>query len=176
MLRKNLRKFERFEFAADSDEYKKRLETTQKVDIAKLKALCDGLDIDKKGKSEILLFCLANNGNKITFDSRLIIGSKEELAARIFKFLLAPEGEGEPPAEDEEPEEEEDEEEEAASSEDDKKKKVGRKSGAKDDKVSKSGAGRPKRASTGRSQGIYASDTGIWFFLCREIKRILPED
>lgn len=50
MLRKNLRKFDGFEFAADSDEYKKRLEATQKVDIAKLKALCEGLDIDKKGK------------------------------------------------------------------------------------------------------------------------------
>lgn len=49
MLRKNLRKFDGFEFAVDSDEYKKRLEAAQKVDIAKLKALCEGLDIDKKG-------------------------------------------------------------------------------------------------------------------------------
>lgn len=92
----------------------------------------------------------------------MTLGTKEELAARIFKFLLAPEGEEEPPAEEDEPEEEE--EEEAASSEDDKKKKVGRRSGGKDDKVSKSGAGRPKRASSGRTQGIYASDNGIWFF------------
>lgn len=85
---------------------------------------------------------------------------------------MAPEGEEEPPAEDEEPEEEEEDEEDAASSEDDKKKKVGRRAGAKDDKVSKSGAGRPKRAGTGRAQGIYASDNGIRLFLCREIKRI----
>lgn len=92
-------------------------------------------------------------------------GTKEELAARIFKFLLAPEGEEEPPAEEEI--EEDEEEEEAASSEDDKKKKAGRRASGKDDKVSKSGAGRPKRASTGRTQGIYASDNGIWYF-CAE--------
>lgn len=54
MIKKNLRKFEGFEFDAESDEYKKRLEAAQKVDIAKLKALCDGLDIDKKGKFNFL--------------------------------------------------------------------------------------------------------------------------
>lgn len=48
-IKKNLRKFDGFEFEAGSDEYKSKVEAAQKVDIAKLKALCDAFDIDKKG-------------------------------------------------------------------------------------------------------------------------------
>lgn len=51
-LKKNLRKFEGFEFDADSDDYKKKLESVQKVDLAKLKAVCDGLSLDKKGMAK----------------------------------------------------------------------------------------------------------------------------
>lgn len=56
MTRKNLRKFDGFEFAADSDQYKKRLKATQEVDMSKLKALCKGLDIDANGKVLISYF------------------------------------------------------------------------------------------------------------------------
>lgn len=49
IIKKNLRSFDGFAFDADSDEYKKKLETAQKLDIAKLKIVCDGLDLDKKG-------------------------------------------------------------------------------------------------------------------------------
>lgn len=52
VVKKNLRKFEGFEFESDSEEFKKRLDATKKVDINKLKALCDGLDIEKKGIKE----------------------------------------------------------------------------------------------------------------------------
>lgn len=50
MVRKNLRKFNGFEFAAEPDEFNKRMKATEKVDIAKLKAICKGLDIEMKGK------------------------------------------------------------------------------------------------------------------------------
>lgn len=55
MLRKNLRKFEGFEFAADSDEQKKRMKATQQVDIAKLKTICEGLDIKIEGEINLIL-------------------------------------------------------------------------------------------------------------------------
>lgn len=83
VLKKNLRQFAGFDFDKDSDQYKEKLEETEKVDIAKLKAICDGLQLDKKG-------------------------SKEELSARICEFLLAPDGEEE--EEDASGEEEEEEE------------------------------------------------------------------
>ncbi|KAJ6645424.1 Endocuticle structural glycoprotein SgAbd-2 [Pseudolycoriella hygida] len=68
MIKNKLRKFAGFDFDADSDEYNTKLEAVQKIDVAKLKAVCEGLTLDKKG-------------------------SKEDLAERICKFLLAPEGE-----------------------------------------------------------------------------------
>lgn len=69
------------------------------------------------------------------------VGTKEELAARIIKFLQAPEGGEDPPTE----------EETTSSSEEDTKEKSDLPAVAKDDKVSKSG--RPKLASTDSSQG-----------------------
>lgn len=56
LAKKNLRKFEGFEFDAESPEYKKRVEAAQKVDLAKLKVVCEGLDIDKKGMFNFLYF------------------------------------------------------------------------------------------------------------------------
>lgn len=50
MIKNKLRKFSGFEFDADSDEYTARLEIVQKIDVAKLKGVCDGLTLDKKGK------------------------------------------------------------------------------------------------------------------------------
>lgn len=51
MIKNKLRKFSGFEFDADSDEYNARLEIVQKIDVAKLKVVCDGLTLDKKGKN-----------------------------------------------------------------------------------------------------------------------------
>lgn len=75
---------------------------------------------------------------------------------------MAPEGDEDAPEEDEpEDEDDDDAEEEAASSDDDKKKKKGaapargRGAASKDEKVSRaSGAGRPKRATAGRTRGL----------------------
>lgn len=55
-IKKNLRKFDGFEFESSSDEYKKKVEAAQKVDVAKLKAICDAFDIDKKGKFPLKRF------------------------------------------------------------------------------------------------------------------------
>lgn len=51
MIKNKLRKFSGFEFDADSDEYNEKLEFVQKIDIAKLKGVCEGLTLDKKGKT-----------------------------------------------------------------------------------------------------------------------------
>lgn len=51
MIKNKLRKFSGFEFDADSDEYTAKLETVQKIDVAKLKGVCEGLTLDKKGKN-----------------------------------------------------------------------------------------------------------------------------
>jgi hypothetical protein len=132
-IKKNLRKFIGFEFDADSDDYKKRLEATQKIDINKLKVTCDILKLDNKG-------------------------TKEQLGERICTFLLKPEGDNEP--EDEEPEEPEPEEdqdpesEEVISEEEVKPKKKAAASrsrgGGGNEKESRTG-GRPKRATAARS-------------------------
>lgn len=50
MIKNKLRKFSGFEFDADSDEYNTKLEAVQKIDVAKLKGVCEGLTLDKKGK------------------------------------------------------------------------------------------------------------------------------
>lgn len=128
MLKKNLRQFAGFEFEKDSAEYKKKLEAVQKNDIAKLKSVCEGLQLDKKG-------------------------SKDALSQRICEFLLAPEGNEE--LEDDAEEEEEEEEESESEQEITPKKKrgapAGNKRNARDEKVSKTG--RPRRATAGRGRG-----------------------
>lgn len=132
MLKKNLRQFAGFEFEKDSNEYKKKLEAAQKNDITKLKAVCEGLQLDKKG-------------------------SKEILSQRICEFLLAPEGseELEDNVEEEEEEEEDESEEESEPEEVAPKKRRGappsKKRNAREEKVSKSG--RPRRATAGRGRG-----------------------
>lgn len=49
MIKNKLRKFSGFDFEADSDEYTTKLEAVQKIDVAKLKGVCEGLTLDKKG-------------------------------------------------------------------------------------------------------------------------------
>lgn len=54
MIKNKLRKFSGFDFDADSDEYKTKLEAVQKIDVAKLKGVSEGLTLDKKGKTLLL--------------------------------------------------------------------------------------------------------------------------
>lgn len=84
MLKKNLRSFDGFDFDTDSNEYKKRLESTQKIELAKLKAVCEGLQLDKKG-------------------------AKDAICQRVCEFLAAPH-KIDVPTDDEEDEEDEEEE------------------------------------------------------------------
>lgn len=86
MLKKNLRQFDGFDFDVDSTEYKKRLDSTQKLELAKLKAVCEGLQLDKKG-------------------------AKDAICQRICEFLAAPH-KIDAPTDDEEEDEDDDEEEE----------------------------------------------------------------
>lgn len=85
-MKKNLRSFEGFDFDVGSSDYKKRLESTQKLELAKLKAVCEGLQLDKKG-------------------------AKDVISQRICEFLVAPH-KIDAPTDDEEDEEDEDDEEE----------------------------------------------------------------
>lgn len=84
MLKKNLRQFEGFDFEVGSSEFKKRVESTQKIELAKLKAICEGLQLDKKGP-------------------------KDAICQRICEFLVSPH-KIDAPTDDEEEEDEEDEE------------------------------------------------------------------
>lgn len=84
MLKKNLRSFEGFDFDVGSSEYKKRLESTQKIELAKLKGVCEGLQLDKKG-------------------------AKDAICQRICEFLAVPH-KIDAPTDDEEDEEDEEEE------------------------------------------------------------------
>lgn len=121
VVKKNLRNFNGFGFDLDSDAFKKRVEATQKNDLKSLKAICDTLVLDKKG-------------------------SKEDISGRICKFLVAPDPEALHEPSDNEAEEEEAEEEEIE--EPSPKKQKSR--GGREDRVSKSSSGRPKRATAGR--------------------------
>lgn len=153
VVKKNLRKFDGFGFERDSDEFQEKLDAAGRLDIGRLKALCDGLGLAKKG-------------------------TKEELAKRLCEYLLAPEDdeeEEEEQAEDDEEDDEEEEksEEEAASSEEEtaaaKRNKQAKGAAAKgrtsagaarggrsakeQQTVSRSSAGRPRRSTAGRTRG-----------------------
>lgn len=54
VLKKNLRQFDGFDFENGSQEFKKRVEASQKLELTKLKAVCEGLQLDKKGPKEII--------------------------------------------------------------------------------------------------------------------------
>lgn len=86
MLKKNLRQFAGFDFEVGSSEFKKRIESTQKVELSKLKVLCEGLQLDKKGP-------------------------KDAICQRICEFLVAPH-KIDAPTDDEDEEEDEEEVEE----------------------------------------------------------------
>lgn len=143
LLKKNLRQFSGFNFEKASPEYEKKLKDTQKFDLAKLKGVCEGLQLDKKG-------------------------SKEAVSQRICEFLLAPSGveaddDDKNSGDEDEEEEEVEEEEEEPPSEDDKakRKRVGRPAttgsgrNAREEKVSK--GGRPRRSTAGRGKADLSS-------------------
>lgn len=54
VLKKNLRQFNGFEFDENSDEFEDRIESAQKMELAKLKAVCEGLRLDKKGTKDVI--------------------------------------------------------------------------------------------------------------------------
>lgn len=128
MVKKNLRRFNGFDFEDTSDEYKNRREATLKVELSKLKLTADVLDLETGG-------------------------TVEELVDRIFTFLVKPEPQkpkpkkAAEPADDEEEgseevEEEEDEEEPKAKKV--QKRPVGRPAG-------RGAPGRPRRSTAGRT-------------------------
>lgn len=134
LIKKNLRKFNGFDFEADSDDYKRRLEVAEKLDLSKLELITDVLTLSTKGTSK-------------------------ELSERIMTFLMEPKGDKEAKLaagdendkeendneDDEEAEEEEEVEETESSRKRSSKKPLPRKTG-------KGGStGRPRRATAGRS-------------------------
>lgn len=86
VLKKNLRQFDGFDFEVDTSEFKKRVDATQKLELAKLKAVCEGLQLDKKGP-------------------------KDAISQRIVEFLVAPH-KIDAPSDDEGDEEEDEDDEE----------------------------------------------------------------
>lgn len=86
MVKKHLRQFDGFDFEAGTSEFKKRVESTQKLELAKLKSVCEGLQLDKKGP-------------------------KDAISQRIVEFLVAPHKIDAPTDDEEEDDEDEDEEE-----------------------------------------------------------------
>ncbi|KRT86183.1 hypothetical protein AMK59_1579, partial [Oryctes borbonicus] len=71
MIKKNIKKFNGFDFAKDSDEYGKKLSSVQKFEVKQLKSVCEMLDLEKKG-------------------------NKEEIGERIVEFLIEPKDSGKP--------------------------------------------------------------------------------
>ncbi|CAH1966803.1 unnamed protein product [Acanthoscelides obtectus] len=71
LVKKNIRKFNGFDFDKDSDEYQKKIASVQKLDLKQLKGLCEVLDLQKSG-------------------------TKDDLVNRIVDFLLEPKDSGKP--------------------------------------------------------------------------------
>lgn len=69
MIKKNIKKFNGFEFKKDSDEYVKTLAAAKKFELKQLKSICEMLDLEKKG-------------------------TKDEVAERVLEFLLEPKDSG----------------------------------------------------------------------------------
>lgn len=69
LIKKNIKKFNGFEFKKDSDEYNKKLISVQKFEVKQLKIICEMLDLEKKG-------------------------NKDEISERIVDFLLEPKDSG----------------------------------------------------------------------------------
>lgn len=71
LIKKNIRKFNGFDFKKDSDEYSKKIATIQRLEVKQLKSVCEMLDLQKTG-------------------------NKDEISERILDFLLEPKDSGKP--------------------------------------------------------------------------------
>nr|CAH7718865.1 unnamed protein product [Callosobruchus chinensis] len=71
LVKKNIRKFNGFNFDKESEEYQKKIGSAQKLDTKQLKSICEMLDLQKSG-------------------------TKDDLANRIVEFLLEPKDSGKP--------------------------------------------------------------------------------
>lgn len=69
MIKKNIKRFNGFDFKKDSEDYSKKLAATQKLEVKQLKSVCEMLDLQKTG-------------------------TKEEITTRIIDFLLEPKDSG----------------------------------------------------------------------------------
>lgn len=130
-VKKNLRKFNGFDFDNKSEEYTRRLEAAKKVELSKLSLIADVLNLNDKG-------------------------TVDELSERILTFLLKPEGsksgalEANDDAEDSENSEQGEEEEEEEEDPKPAKKASNRRLESKKTS-SRTSSGRPKRATAGRN-------------------------
>lgn len=71
VVKKNIKRFNGFDFKKDSEEYTKKLASAHKMEIKQLKSVCEMLDLLKSG-------------------------TKDELVTRIVEFLLEPKDSGKP--------------------------------------------------------------------------------
>ncbi|RZC40689.1 DEK, partial [Asbolus verrucosus] len=69
MIKKNIKKFNGFDFKKDSDEYTKKVASMHKCEVKQLKSICEMLDLQKTG-------------------------SKDDIIERIIEFLLDPKDSG----------------------------------------------------------------------------------
>lgn len=71
IIKKNIKKFNGFDFTKDSDAFSKKVQAVSKMEIKQLKSICEMLDLEKNGK-------------------------REEISERICEFLLEPKDSGKP--------------------------------------------------------------------------------
>ncbi|KAF5297136.1 hypothetical protein FQA39_LY02716 [Lamprigera yunnana] len=69
LIKKNIKKFNGFDFKKDSEEYNKKIDSAKKFELKQLKSICEMLDLEKKG-------------------------SKDEIIERVIHFLLEPKDSG----------------------------------------------------------------------------------
>lgn len=59
VIKRNVKKFNGFDFKKDSDEYAKKVAAAHKFELKQLKSICEMLDLEKKGtKDEIVERCI----------------------------------------------------------------------------------------------------------------------
>lgn len=71
VIKKNIKKFNGFDFKKDTEEYNKKVAAAQKFEVKQLKSICEMLDLEKKG-------------------------NKDEIIERVVDFLLEPKDSGKP--------------------------------------------------------------------------------
>lgn len=71
MVKKNIKKFNGFDFKRDSDEYNRKIANVLKMELKQLKSVCEMLDLLKSG-------------------------SKDEIVSRVVDFLVEPKDSGKP--------------------------------------------------------------------------------